>query len=189
MFRLSMTWKLTCALAVVGLFGCASKPSSLPPSRPAAGTASDTTSPSDSGSSQKPASDANARKPGSGSDLPGDPAEIASKYLRDAFFEFDRFDLRERDRNDLAANAEFLQKHLSITISIEGHCDERGTREYNLSLGEKRAHTVREYLESLGVAPSRISVISYGKERPFATGRDEQSWAKNRRAHFVVTAK
>lgn len=121
--------------------------------------------------------------------LPDDFRAIAEKYLKDVFYDFDRYELSDESREALAANAEFLKKYPKVRVTVEGHCDERGTREYNLALGEKRAAAAKEYLVALGVADDRIAVVSYGKERPFDPGHDEEAWAKNRRGHFVVTAK
>ena len=112
-----------------------------------------------------------------------------SSYLKPAFFDYDKADIRADARDVLAANATWLKKHPSVQFTIEGHCDERGTAQYNLALGDRRANAAKEYLVSLGVDAGRIKTVSYGKERPFATGHDEDSWQKNRRAHFVVTAK
>ena len=115
-------------------------------------------------------------------------SEISS-YLKPAFFDFDKADIRADARDVLAANATWLKKYGSVQFTIEGHADERGTAQYNLALGDRRANAAKDYLVSLGVDASRIKTMSYGKERPFATGHDEDSWQKNRRAHFVVTAK
>ena len=114
--------------------------------------------------------------------------KVAS-YLKPAFFDYDKADLRGDARDVLAANAAWLKSHPTIIFTIEGHCDERGTAQYNLALGDRRANSAKEYLVSLGIDAGRVKTVSYGKERPFATGHDEDSWAKNRRAHFVVTAK
>lgn len=122
-------------------------------------------------------------------DITKKPIDEISKYLKPVFFDFDKSDIRADQRDTLAANASFLQKWGTIQLTIEGHCDERGTREYNLALGDRRANAAKEYLVSLGVSASRFKTVSYGKERPFALGHDEDSWAKNRRAHFVVTAR
>jgi peptidoglycan-associated lipoprotein len=89
----------------------------------------------------------------------------------------------------LQANADLLRRYATWQISIEGHCDERGTAEYNLALGERRAVAARNYLVSLGIPADRVKIVSYGKEFPFDPGHSEEAWAKNRRAHFVVTAK
>ena len=110
-------------------------------------------------------------------------------YLNDAFFDFDQSDLREDARSTLATDAQWLKKHPSVQVLIEGHCDERGTAAYNLALGDRRANAAKEYLVSLGIDASRIKTISYGKERPFCTESSESCWQKNRRAHLVITAK
>lgn len=106
--------------------------------------------------------------------------------LSDAFFDFDQYNLTAESKGTLEANAREMKRVSSASITIEGHCDERGTKAYNLALGEKRAGAAKDYLVSLGVTASRISTISYGKERPFDTGHSESAWAKNRRAHFVT---
>jgi peptidoglycan-associated lipoprotein len=110
-------------------------------------------------------------------------------YLSDAFFDYDQSDLREDARSTLATDAQWLKKHPSVQVLIEGHCDERGTAAYNLALGDRRANAAKEYLVSLGIDASRIKTISYGKERPFCTESNESCWQKNRRAHLVITAK
>jgi peptidoglycan-associated lipoprotein len=112
-----------------------------------------------------------------------------SSYLKPAFFDYDKADIRGDARDVLAANATWLKKYSNVHFRIEGHADERGTAQYNLALGDRRANAAKDYIVSLGVDASRIETVSYGKERPFATGHDEDSWQKNRRAHFVVTAK
>lgn len=123
-------------------------------------------------------------------ELPADVEAInRAGYLKDVFFDTDRADLREDARQTLAQNATWLTQHASVRTLIEGHCDERNTNEYNLALGWRRANAVKDYLVSLGVAADRISTISYGEERPFATCHDERCWWQNRRAHFVVTAR
>jgi peptidoglycan-associated lipoprotein len=105
------------------------------------------------------------------------------------FFPLDSFEVEGAAQQALTANAEILKKYPSWVITIEGHCDERGTAEYNLALGEKRALAARTYLLSLGVPADRLRTVSYGKEFPFDPGHDEAAWSKNRRAHFVVTSK
>lgn len=104
----------------------------------------------------------------------------------DIYFAFDSYELTEEAKRILDAKAKFLKRYPLVTLTIEGHCDERGTNEYNLALGERRAHSVWQYLVNLGVDPNRMSTISYGEEKPIASGHDEESWAKNRRAHFVL---
>uniref|UniRef100_A0A832HZT4 Peptidoglycan-associated protein n=1 Tax=Eiseniibacteriota bacterium TaxID=2212470 RepID=A0A832HZT4_UNCEI len=117
---------------------------------------------------------------------PPAPAPDAASQLRDVFFAFDSYALDDAARAALDATARVLRDNPDMNLTIEGHCDERGTVEYNQALGERRAGAARDYLVAAGIAPSRLHVISYGKERPFATGSDESAWAQNRRAHFVV---
>jgi len=111
------------------------------------------------------------------------------EQLLDINFEFDQFTLTDTAREKLAKNASILSKYSDVKILIEGHCDERGTEEYNLALGERRAESAKQYLVTLGISASRISTISYGEEKPLDPGHNEVAWAKNRRAHFVVSAK
>ena len=109
--------------------------------------------------------------------------------LEPAFFVLDSAQLDDQGRQVLEANAEVLQRYSSWIVTIEGHCDERGTAEYNLGLGERRALAAQQYLAELGVGAERVRTVSYGKEFPFEPGHDEAAWAANRRAHFVITAK
>jgi peptidoglycan-associated lipoprotein len=114
------------------------------------------------------------------------PSALESQ-LQKIYFNFDSADLSEESRSALSKNAELLSKQTSVSLRIEGNCDERGSDEYNLALGERRAKAARDYLVNLGVAPERLSVISYGEEKPVDPGHDEAAWAKNRRDEFVVT--
>jgi peptidoglycan-associated lipoprotein len=109
--------------------------------------------------------------------------------LRPAFFGLDSSEIDPTAKSVLDGDAAILRQNSSWVVTIEGHCDERGTAQYNLALGDRRANAAKEYLVSLGIDAGRIKTVSYGKERPFATTHDEDAWAKNRRAHFVVTAK
>ena len=118
--------------------------------------------------------------------LPGSQQDLVVSVGDRVFFGYDKYDLSAEARATIEKQAEWLKKYPNINISIEGHCDERGTREYNLALGEKRATAARNYLIALGVEASRIQTISYGKERPAVTGSDETSWAQNRRGVAVV---
>jgi len=118
-----------------------------------------------------------------------DPAtsdQLDFSAISDAYFDFDSYSLTSEAKSTLEANARELKRATGGNITIEGHCDERGTQAYNLALGEKRANAAKEFLVALGVSGSRISTVSYGKERPFDDGNDESAWAKNRRAHFVA---
>ncbi len=121
---------------------------------------------------------------------PGIEGEVLeSSLLRDINFEFDRYDLTEQARQILTENAKVLLANPTLVIQIEGHCDERGSNEYNLALGEKRADSAKKYLIKLGVAPERLSTISYGEELPLDPRHNEEAWAKNRRCHFVILSR
>ncbi len=109
--------------------------------------------------------------------------------LKPVFFALDKDELTPENQRALDEDAAILKKYPTWSVTIEGHCDERGTAEYNLALGERRAVAARAYLVSLGISADRLRTVSYGKEFPFDPGHDENAWAKNRRAHFVVTAK
>ena len=108
--------------------------------------------------------------------------------LKPVFFTLDSSDVDDAGRETISANAEILKKNPKWVVTIEGHCDERGTAEYNLALGERRAIAVKTFLVSLGISPDRVRTISYGKEFPFDPGRTEEAMAKNRRGHFVITS-
>ena len=133
--------------------------------------------------------------------MPPEPVledSVASRSLDDlnrnspfqpAFFDFDSSELLPTTQRALDADAVVMKKYPTWVVTIEGHADERGTAEYNLALGERRAAAARAYLVSLGIAANRMRTVSYGKEFPFDPGHDESAWSKNRRAHFVITAK
>jgi peptidoglycan-associated lipoprotein len=121
---------------------------------------------------------------------PGIEGEVfESALLKDIHFDFDKYAIRPGDAEILKASAAVLVKNPNVKIQIEGHCDERGTSEYNLALGERRANSTKNYLSSLGISAARISTISYGKERPLDPGHNEEAWAKNRRSHFIILSK
>ena len=109
--------------------------------------------------------------------------------LRPLYFGVDRSDVSEEGQQLLQANATVLKKYPTWQVTIEGHCDERGTAEYNLSLGERRALAAKNYLVSLGIPADKVRTVSYGKEFPFDAAHEDAAWSKNRRAHFVITAK
>ena len=113
----------------------------------------------------------------------------AQGLLGDVFFDYDKAELRAEARERLAKNAEFLLANRQFQLTIEGHCDEKGTNDYNLALGERRAAAAREYLAQLGVAAERVRTISYGEERPFCTDSAESCWGQNRRGHFMITGR
>ncbi len=121
---------------------------------------------------------------------PGIEGEVfESRLLKDIHFDFDKYDIRRADEAILKENAVFLKNNPKMKVQIEGHCDERGTVEYNLALGERRANNTKKFLVTLGIPSDRISAISYGKEKPLEKGHDEEAWARNRRAHIVVLSK
>ena len=115
-----------------------------------------------------------------------EPAPLEPLVLEVVHFDFDKSDLRPEARDILAQHAQKLKERPNELVLIEGHCDERGTIEYNLALGDRRAMSVRDYLVSLGIEAARITTISYGKERPLDAGHNEEAWAKNRRGAFVI---
>jgi peptidoglycan-associated lipoprotein len=112
--------------------------------------------------------------------------EVEPIVLGDIFFDYDKFNIKKEFEPVLTKNAELLLNNPGVTLLIEGHCDERGTNEYNIALGEKRAKAVMDFYVTYGVDSGRLSMVSYGEERPFARGGNEEAWAQNRRAHMVV---
>jgi peptidoglycan-associated lipoprotein len=113
-------------------------------------------------------------------------SELFEQNVKDAYFDFNKSDIRPDARDNLAKTAEFLRSYTQIRVTIEGHCDERGSTEYNIGLGERRAQAAKNYLISLGIPADRMDTVSWGKERPFCTEHDEACWQQNRRAHFVA---
>jgi peptidoglycan-associated lipoprotein len=113
-------------------------------------------------------------------------AALTSPELKSIFFDFDQAVIREDQKEVMLQNAQWLKAHPQVRVRIEGNCDERGTAEYNLALGQRRAEAVKEFLEGLGIAPKRMQTISYGFERPLDPGHNEEAWAKNRRVDFTV---
>ena len=124
---------------------------------------------------------------------PGDSQESrlqsfhASSELKDIHFKFDRYDLDDNSREILKQNAEFLKNNPNVHVEVQGHCDERGTNNYNIALGERRAHSTKKFLESQGVDSRNLHIISYGEEKPFCFESGETCWYQNRRAHFMVS--
>jgi peptidoglycan-associated lipoprotein len=123
---------------------------------------------------------------GAGSFAPGSQQDLAATAGDRVFFAFDRSDISSEAQQILARQAEWLKRYPSVSVTIEGHCDERGTREYNLALGERRAQAVKNVLVASGIPASRIGTISYGKERPIVVGSNEEAWAQNRVAITTV---
>ena len=122
---------------------------------------------------------------------PGGPAGAvpAASPLKDVFFDFDMSNIRDDQKAALNDNVAWVKANSRVKMTVEGHCDERGTAEYNLGLGERRAKAVKDYLVAAGIAADRIATISYGKERPFVLGHDESAWKWNRRGHFAITGR
>lgn len=114
-------------------------------------------------------------------------SELFDQNVKDAYFDLDKSDLRQDARAALTKDAEFLRSYPQVKMSIEGHCDERGSTEYNLGLGQRRAEAAKNYLISLGIPADRMETTSWGKERPFCSEHDESCWQQNRRAHFVLS--
>ena len=173
------------ALAVT-MFGCAKRPATAVTAAPAptgvaavAPTTPASTPPAAMGSEQRGGAAVSEARPA--------PSEFTSvPDLVDIHFDFDKYAIGPRDAEILQSNARWLRASPNTLVLIEGHCDERGTEEYNLALGERRAKAAADYLVAQGVALTRITTISYGKERPQCTPHNEACWAKNRRAHFLV---
>ncbi len=117
---------------------------------------------------------------------PGSEQDLAQNVGDRVFFDFDKSDIKPEGRAVLQRQADWLKKYPNVTVTVEGHCDDRGTREYNLALGNRRATAVKKMLVALGVPANRVSTISYGKERPAVVGDNEQAWAQNRRGVTVV---
>jgi peptidoglycan-associated lipoprotein len=112
--------------------------------------------------------------------------ELFAKNVKDAFFDYDAADIRADARDALSQTAQFLRTQPDIKVVIEGHCDERGSTEYNLALGDRRAAAAKQFLVSLGLSADRMQTVSYGKERPFCSASTEECWQQNRRAHIVL---
>ena len=119
--------------------------------------------------------------------IPGSAEDFRVNVGDTVHFEYDAYNITEEGKSVLQRQAAWLQKYPSVRVTVEGHCDERGTREYNLALGARRANSVKEYLVSLGVSAGRLDTISYGKERPICTESDESCWAQNRRGVTTIT--
>ena len=175
-------------LAGLMITGCAKRPATTaataatPAPAPRAATPAPTPSPSapSSGGAAAPAA-APAQTP-----RPSPKEFVAVAALKEVYFDFDKYDIRPEDAKTLDANAAWLKSNADNLLLIEGHCDERGTNEYNLALGERRAKATMNYLVSQGIQANRITIISYGEERPVCNEKTEACWAKNRRANFLV---
>jgi peptidoglycan-associated lipoprotein len=166
MMKFSTGLKFAAVATAIFLSACTSKPAAVetaPP--PSNSTASTTTS----------------------SIIPGSAEDLKVNVGDTVHFDYDQYAITDEDRGTLQRQAAWLAKYPSVRVTIEGHCDERGTREYNLALGARRANSVKEYLVSLGVSSGRVDTISYGKERPICTESNESCWAQNRRGVTTIT--
>ena len=176
---------LLAAAAVMSISACGKKPAPAPPPPPPVAPEAPPPAPPPAPKPEvKPVVDEYAR-------LKAMSAEEIEKsgLLGEVYFDFDRSAIRDGDRATLAKNAEALKKFDFLRVTVEGHCDERGTVEYNLALGERRARAAYDYLVSLGVPAERLKTVSYGKEVPVCQASNEECWQRNRRAHFTVTGK
>jgi peptidoglycan-associated lipoprotein len=112
--------------------------------------------------------------------------ELFNRDVKDAYFDYDKADIRSDARDNLSATGQFLRAHSDVKVVLEGHCDERGSTEYNLALGDRRAAAAKQFLVSLGISADRVETVSYGKEKPFCSASTEDCWQQNRRGHFVM---
>lgn len=175
-----MIWRLTYGFMVVALLalfsGCASTTQPTGPAAP-------------SGADKEPGAKAGEAQPRTSLDdlrRGQPPATPAAGPLKEVYFDFDRYDIRADARETLKANAGWLKANPAARVEIEGHADDRGTNEYNLALGAKRAQSTKDYLATLGIQAGRLSTISYGEELPVCKEQTEECWQRNRRARFVV---
>jgi peptidoglycan-associated lipoprotein len=184
--RLVLTVIAVVALVALGASGCAKKQvkteqAQIQPQQPAAPP-------------EAPAAPEAKEGEGKVAEAPPGPKEQpepvesarAEKALRDVHYDYDSFVIRPEDAAILQGNADWMKANPQASVIIEGHCDDRGTVEYNLALGERRAEASKNYMVSLGITPDKIKTISYGKSKPLDPAENEEAWAKNRRAHFVV---
>src|SRR3989442_1208294 len=176
-------------IAAVLVSGCAKQPATMLTSAPPPTGVSPMSNTGPRQAAASPGAPGSTGQPGSSTSTGGRPAPsdfVAVRDLADIHFDFDKYTIRPKDADLLDQNARWLKAHEKDLLLIEGHCDERGTNEYNLALGERRAKAAMNYLVAQGVAARRITIISYGEERPQCTDHNEACWAKNRRAHFLV---
>jgi peptidoglycan-associated lipoprotein len=194
MKRTQFTALVATALVAITITACAKKPA-VPVARPMPPPAEDTNAiPPTPPAPPRPVDEPIPVPPEPDSiragDLPDDLDGLnRAGVLKAIFYDLDSSEVNAEGQRLLQENADMMRKNPSWQVTIEGHCDERGTAEYNLALGERRAVAARNYLVSLGIPAERVRTVSYGKEFPFEQGHDEAAWSRNRRAHFVITAK
>jgi peptidoglycan-associated lipoprotein len=189
----------TVCVVVLGMFtmACPKKPKPVTPEKIVTDTAPPVvaTPPTPAVETKVENSDFVQEKPVQAETLPADIEELnryaqSHGYIQDAYFEYNEAGLSADAQSALTSSANWLKGDgKAYSLLVEGHCDERGTEQYNLALGDKRANTAKEYLATLGVDGSRIRTVSYGEERPFDPGHDDSAWSKNRRAHLVIVGK
>ena len=185
--RAAQVSMMSLLLAGLMITGCAKRPATT-----AAQTAAPAPTPSSAAPAPTPPSPAASATPGGAAATsaqtprPSPREFMAVAALKEVYFDFDKYDIRPEDTKTLDANATWLKSNADNLVLIEGHCDERGTNEYNLALGERRAKATMNYLVSQGIQANRITIISYGEERPVCNEKTEACWAKNRRANFLV---
>jgi len=175
--KVLMIFALGLAMAIVGLTGCSSKKKTTEPVK------QETTKPQ-----------TQPQRPTPPAVVPRTPEKTEPSVPRDLqfetiYFDFDKSDIRSDQRASLSKNAQLLSRYLSVNIRVEGHCDERGTEEYNIALGQRRADAIVNYLTNYGISSSRIRTISFGEMRPVDSGHTESAWSKNRRAEISVTSR
>ncbi len=197
--RVRMMFSVGLLVGTLALIGCAKNPEigkGSPGSvGPGATAGAGSTAPGGAAAPGSQPGDIPVTRPTPPTETPVQPAAPAGAAaaamvspLKDVFFEYDAAVISADQQAALNENARWLKANMKVKILVEGHCDERGTAEYNLALGDRRAKSVRDYLVLAGIATERIATISYGKERPFVPGHDESAWKQNRRAHFSVSA-
>ena len=183
-------WVLACVMVVgvsITMTGCSKKkpaPPATEPSAPVERPTEEVTPPPSTPAPVDPTPD-----PLSGELVEANKYAVEQGLLGHVYFDFDKYDLKPEARERLAKNAEFMRSNPQFTFTIEGHCDDRGTNDYNVALGDRRANTTQDYLVSLGVPASKIRLISYGEEQPVCHDSNESCWARNRRAKFVITGR
>ncbi len=168
MFNLSNTLRFTAVAALLALAACTTKPKATEEAPPVA----------------PPAASSGVQS----SVIPGSIQDFRVNVGDTVHFDYDKYDIKDEDRGILQRQSAWLQRYPQVRVTVEGHCDERGTREYNLALGARRANAVKEYLVSLGISSARVDTISYGKERPICTESDESCWAQNRRGVTTIVS-
>ena len=185
--RAAQVTLMSLLLAGLMITGCARRPATTAASAAAPAAApSPAPAPAPSAPSPAPAPPAPAAPAPATAPRPVPKEFMAVAALKEVYFDFDKYDIRPEDAKTLDTNATWLKSNGDNLVLIEGHCDERGTNEYNLALGERRAKSTMNYLVSQGIQANRITIISYGEERPVCTEKTEACWAKNRRANFLV---